>query len=603
LCVVGLGIAISRLVRELQDERTLSCRAVAEAAELGRDGKSKPDLTTHALHKQRQQTDIALGWILNMLEKLWKPIGANTVRDVFRLGVESFQQVSVKVMMQRPQVEAAWSDPPGTWIERYLVCCGGELGYHSLVSVLTTWLMRAARSMSDSAQHGGANVGDELQLIAVLGEQFGRERAFLAAKGPSHIARDEGAQDALAKVLSGRSSLTEQMTPQGGAQAAEGQLPPVLSEFREMRDAMDRELQDPSFLLPSDQVVQWLARTKSTVMRISELQNELLLQLSLCPSVTSACLPTAVGGSAGGVAMPTPTQDPGPLEEAARALVAQLRGMEFTKVVALVGAGISVSANLPDFRSPGGLYDQLKTQGYTCPEAVFTTNFVEECPASFYQVIRQLRTEDVAPTPTHCFLKLLQDKGLLLRCYTQNIDALERKVGLAPERIVEAHGTMSEAKCLKCGRGHPIEDLWQTQGAQDFPRCRHCGSFLRPSIVFFGEPLPKRFTENAMADMKSADLVIVMGTSLSVHPFAGLIHQATCPRILVNRHVPSSLRERPWEALAKRLGSKPQRREAVLLGQCDERVTQLAQELGWASELSEVISKCRGQAAGGLMQV
>jgi len=150
-----------------------------------------------------------------------------------------------------------------------------------------------------------------------------------------------------------------------------------------------------------------------------------------------------------------------------------LRERRYKRIVALVGAGISVAAGIPDFRSRGGLYDQMRAQGFKNPMSVFTADFLEKEPRTFYEMFKKLRTDHVKPTLVHWFLRLLYDQGCLLRCYTQNIDALERKVEIPMEYIVEAHGTMSEACCLKCGKASTAKELWACWGSGEgeLPRC------------------------------------------------------------------------------------------------------------------------------------
>jgi NAD-dependent SIR2 family protein deacetylase len=190
-----------------------------------------------------------------------------------------------------------------------------------------------------------------------------------------------------------------------------------------------------------------------------------------------------------------------------------LRQKQFTRVVALVGAGISVAAGIPDFRSPGGLYDQLRKQGFEHPMQVFTADFLKTHPQQFYEIFSQIRTDHFSPTRVHEFIRLLDDHGCLLRCYTQNIDGLERKVGLPAERVVEAHGTMCEARCLQCNTASTPEALWAEWEKGRFPRCssQGCTGLLRPNVVFFGEQLNPRFVTMSTDDLNSADLVLIMG--------------------------------------------------------------------------------------------
>jgi NAD-dependent SIR2 family protein deacetylase len=129
--------------------------------------------------------------------------------------------------------------------------------------------------------------------------------------------------------------------------------------------------------------------------------------------------------------------------------------------------------------------------------------------------------EQYLPTYTHYFIKLLYKKGILLRDYTQNIDGLERQAGIPDSRLVESHGTMSSCSCILCKRPYKTE-WFKTQIISGvFPRCK-CGGLVKPDIVFFGEPLPQKFNWMSTADMASCDLLIVIGTSLAVQPFAGM---------------------------------------------------------------------------------
>jgi len=264
-----------------------------------------------------------------------------------------------------------------------------------------------------------------------------------------------------------------------------------------------------------------------------------------------------------------------------------LRQKRYTRVVALVGAGISVAAGVPDFRSPGGLYDQLHSQGVEQPMSVFTEDFLREDPEKFYQIFEQIRTEHLSPTRAHKFLRVLDDQGCLLRCYTQNIDGLERKVGLPAERVIEAHGTMCDARCLECGTASTPKILWAEWESKRLPRCTSpgCSGLLRPGVVFFGEQLNPRFATMSSDDLSNADLVLIMGTSLSVEPFASLVQRTprAVPRLLINRHIPYVMQRRPWELLTPSVVSKWRtlRKDASILGECDDSIFQMTSQLEW----------------------
>jgi NAD-dependent deacetylase sirtuin 2 len=135
-----------------------------------------------------------------------------------------------------------------------------------------------------------------------------------------------------------------------------------------------------------------------------------------------------------------------------------IRDGRFKKVVMVVGAGISVSAGIPDFRSPGtGLYDNLQRYDLPSPQDIFSIDFFKRKPHAFYHLARELYPGSYAPTPTHYLLRLLHSKGVLLRCFTQNIDSLENLAGLPKDMVVAAHGNFDSAKCIETGQPVPVD--------------------------------------------------------------------------------------------------------------------------------------------------
>ena len=129
-------------------------------------------------------------------------------------------------------------------------------------------------------------------------------------------------------------------------------------------------------------------------------------------------------------------------------------------IIVMVGAGASVSAGIPDFRSPGtGLYDNLQKFNLPFPEAVFDLGFFATNPWPFYRLSAELWPGNYAPTPAHHFIKLLHSRGQLLRCYTQNIDSLEVAAGIPAESIVAAHGNFDSAHVVGTGAPVPIAEL------------------------------------------------------------------------------------------------------------------------------------------------
>ncbi|KAM8982810.1 NAD-dependent protein deacetylase sirtuin-2, partial [Ara ararauna] len=261
-----------------------------------------------------------------------------------------------------------------------------------------------------------------------------------------------------------------------------------------------------------------------------------------------------------------------------------LRSERCQNVVCMVGAGISTSAGIPDFRSPGtGLYSNLQGYDLPYPEAIFEIGFFKEHPEPFFALARELYPGHFKPTVCHYFMRLLQDKGLLLRCYTQNIDTLERVAGLQPERLVEAHGSFFTSRCLRPGCGQQYGLPWMRERifSSLVPKCEQCQGLVKPDIVFFGESLPSRFFTLAQSDFQQVDLLIIMGTSLQVQPFASLVSRVptNTPRLLINKE--KTGQSDPLMSLmgfgcGMDFDSDKAYRDVAWLGDCDKGCLELA---------------------------
>lgn len=266
-------------------------------------------------------------------------------------------------------------------------------------------------------------------------------------------------------------------------------------------------------------------------------------------------------------------------------------------IIAMIGAGISTAAGIPDFRSPSsGIYSKLGKFNLPSPEAIFEIGYFRSNPAPFYALARQLFPQDLKPTLSHYFLRLMHEKGLLLRLYTQNIDCLERLAGIPGEIIVEAHGTFHTSHCLSCNREYPLEWLRDRITAEPVPLCSDCNSPVKPDIVFFGERLPNRFFDLSEEDFARCDLLLIVGTSLQVQPFAGLVDKVhnSIPRLLINLEKCGQ-----GNLFSKILGlgcgldfdSEANFRDVALLGTCDDGCRELADRLGWKDDLAQLIGQ------------
>ncbi|KAJ9578771.1 hypothetical protein L9F63_004979 [Diploptera punctata] len=266
-------------------------------------------------------------------------------------------------------------------------------------------------------------------------------------------------------------------------------------------------------------------------------------------------------------------------------------------LITMAGAGISTSAGIPDFRSPGsGLYHNLEKYNLPDPQAIFEIGFFRLNPKPFFTLAKELYPGSFKPTVCHYFIRLLNEKGLLRRHYTQNIDTLERVAGLPGEKIVEAHGTFHTSHCLECKQEYSLSWMKERIFADVVPTCDDCNGVVKPDIVFFGENLPSRFFSCVEKDFPKCDLLIILGSSLAVQPFASLIDRAPkeCPRLLVNREK-AGQRDRLMILLGMGSGmdfdSENNTRDVAWLGDCDDGCQMLADKLGWGDELRKLVKE------------
>uniref|UniRef100_A0A1B0CAF4 NAD-dependent protein deacetylase n=1 Tax=Lutzomyia longipalpis TaxID=7200 RepID=A0A1B0CAF4_LUTLO len=271
----------------------------------------------------------------------------------------------------------------------------------------------------------------------------------------------------------------------------------------------------------------------------------------------------------------------------------------FRNIVTMVGAGISTSAGIPDFRSPDtGLYSNLQKYNLPHPTAIFELDYFMDNPQPFFTLAKELYPGTFKPTPCHYFVKLLHDKGWLRRHYTQNIDTLERIAGIPGEKMVEAHGTFFTNHCLGCRKAFTMEWMKEEIFSDRVPTCSSCNGIVKPDIVFFGENLPMEFYELPQKDFRDCDLLIIMGTSLEVQPFASLPDKVndTCVRLLVNRELVGN-RDTIWSLFTRssagkmEFGMPESRRDVAWLGDCDDGVQAIADQLGFGDELRDLVKR------------
>jgi NAD-dependent deacetylase len=190
------------------------------------------------------------------------------------------------------------------------------------------------------------------------------------------------------------------------------------------------------------------------------------------------------------------------------------------KIAVLTGAGVSKESGVPTFRdAQTGLWAQYDPQQLATPRAF------QQDPKlvwEWYEFRRSI-VREAKPNPGHAALAALQQRYPSTTIITQNIDDLHEQAG--SHDVIHLHGNIAQTKCFGNCQGSPtLVDLAGVASAPDDtpPRCPHCGNFLRPDVVWFGESLPTIQLQRAMNTSRSCDVMLVVGTSGLVHPVASL---------------------------------------------------------------------------------
>lgn len=276
------------------------------------------------------------------------------------------------------------------------------------------------------------------------------------------------------------------------------------------------------------------------------------------------------------------------------------------KVIVITGAGISTSLGIPDFRSENGIYSRLEKYHLSDPQELFDIHLFRQDPSIFYDFCKELVPEDRGYSATHAFIRVLQDRGILLRQYTQNIDDIESTAGILDDKLIQCHGSFKTATCLTCHRQSPGHVIFPEIKAGRIPKCQTClklqdnapkrkgkkkldwddqdsdsesemmsHGVMKPDITFFGEQLDTKFKDQILQDRNEADLVLCIGTSLRVAPVAEI------PNMM-----PKSV---PQVFISREPAGKEYVFDVELLGACDEVVRQLAHAVGWSAALDDLV--------------
>ena len=266
----------------------------------------------------------------------------------------------------------------------------------------------------------------------------------------------------------------------------------------------------------------------------------------------------------------------------------------FRNVCVMTGAGISVSAGIPDFRSPEtGIYARIESivgKKLPTPESLFDVRYFIKHPEVYY-AYRKVRFNDrdhqIKPKPTlgHYFIKLLHQRNQLFQVLSQNTDGLHRDSGLPEGKFIDAHGTHGEAMCAKCKSPFDVDSFERALHEGSPIYCSLCQGPIKPSVVFFNESLPDSFKRAATrAALEPVDLLLIMGTTLKVGPFNSIPFKVreSIPQVLIIDNVDSV-----------RGGSlfTPEGTDNRLLieGDCDTICKDLTNHCEWTTQLRHIL--------------
>ena len=207
------------------------------------------------------------------------------------------------------------------------------------------------------------------------------------------------------------------------------------------------------------------------------------------------------------------------LEELTRTVANLVR--KSARIVIFTGAGVSTESGIPDFRSPGGVWQKYN------PEDFYYQKFLasEESRKKYWQMSREFYEflKKAEPNAAHRAVVELETMNKLDCVITQNIDSLHQKAGSSSEKVIELHGTAMSVSCLDCCQKYSRDEIqsWLLRNVL-VPRCSACGGILKPDTISFGQPMPPKETEESFRRARTCDLFTVIGSSLVVQPAASI---------------------------------------------------------------------------------
>mmetsp|Transcript_26185 Transcript_26185/g.52979 ORF Transcript_26185/g.52979 Transcript_26185/m.52979 type:complete len:271 (-) Transcript_26185:186-998(-) len=199
------------------------------------------------------------------------------------------------------------------------------------------------------------------------------------------------------------------------------------------------------------------------------------------------------------------------------------------RILVLTGAGISTDSGIPDFRGPNGLWTR-NPKAEKASRLEFWIADAEVRAARWEQMARQRGagpSRQPRPNRGHEAVAALAATGRMSLLVTQNVDGLHQEAGVPPEGIVEVHGSTRSTRCLDCGQVRPMgETLDRFEAGDRDPQCRQCGGMLKTATISFGQALIEEDLDRAFQAARECDLLVAVGSTLSVYPVAGIVPAA-----------------------------------------------------------------------------
>ena len=192
------------------------------------------------------------------------------------------------------------------------------------------------------------------------------------------------------------------------------------------------------------------------------------------------------------------------------------------RLVVLTGAGISTDSGIPDFRGPQGVW----TKNPGAERMATLQNYLAdpEMRKRSWQNRTLGSMRGAKPNAGHIALVELERRGKLLALITQNVDGLHREAGISQSLMIEIHGTIQDFMCMSCGERGPIERvLERVRAGEDDPACRTCGGILKSATISFGQNLVPEDLARSERVAESCDLLLAIGSTLSVYPIAEVV--------------------------------------------------------------------------------